>query len=145
MLAPLKDRSVLEREPSAEIAEIGTVDAEMLALRLALREARRTQRRSATLSARKTVELTNQLHRLTELNARLTARVDELENGQAVIALGQQLMALRHENDALHDAVHRLWFLDRTLCAAHRECERLARERDAALDSLQKQRTRPSA
>lgn len=133
MLAPLKDRSVLEREPAVDI-DAG--DAEMLALRLALRDARSAQRRSATMSARKIVELTNETNRLAEFNAQLQARIDELENGQAIVALGQQLMALRHENEQMAAAAHRVWFLDRTLCAAHRECERLARERDAALDSL---------
>ncbi len=133
MLAPLKDRSVLEREPAANI---DARDAETLALRLALRDARSAQRRSATMSARKIVELTNETNRLAEFNARLQARIDELENGQAMVALGQQLMALRHENEQMAAAAHRVWFLDRTLCAAHRECERLARERDAALDSL---------
>jgi predicted RNase H-like nuclease (RuvC/YqgF family) len=131
MLAPLKDRSVLEREPA-----ISKQDAEMLALRLALRDARSAQRRSATLSARKIIELTNEVNRLAEFNARLQLRVDELENGQAIVALGQQLMALRDQNEQMAAATHRLWFLDRTLCAAHRECERLARERDAALASL---------
>lgn len=133
MLAPLKDRSVLEREPAPGISK---QEAETLALRLALRDARSAQRRSATLSARKIIELTNEVNRLAEFNARLQSRVDELENGQAVVALGQQLVALRHENEEMATAAHRLWFLDRTLCAAHRECERLARERDAALDSL---------
>lgn len=40
MLALLKDRSVLEREPT-----INKRDVEMLALRLALRDARRTRHR----------------------------------------------------------------------------------------------------
>ncbi|MCG2579107.1 hypothetical protein LZ012_19125 [Dechloromonas sp. XY25] len=131
MLAPLKDRSLLEREPA-----IAENEAEILALRLALRDARSAQRRSATLSARKVVGLTNEVNRQSELNARLQLQVDELENGQAIVALGQQLMALRDHNEQMAAAAHRLWFLDRTLGAAHRECERLARERDAALDSL---------
>lgn len=140
MLAPLKDRSVLEREPA-----ISKQDAEMLALRLALRDARSAQRRSATLSARKVIELTNEVSRLAEFNARLQARVDELENGQSIVALGQQLVALRHEKEEMAAAAHSLWFLDRTLCAAHRECERLVRERDAALDSLHDTSLHPSA
>lgn len=49
MLAPLKDRSVVEHEPT-----VSRQDAEMAALR----DARRAQRRSATLSASKVVELT---------------------------------------------------------------------------------------
>lgn len=115
---------------------ISKQDAETLTLRLALCDARSTQRRSATLSSRKIVELTNEVNRLAEFNTRLQLRVDELENGQAMVAIGQQLMALRHENEEMAAAAHRLWFLDRTLWAAHRECERLARERDTALDVL---------
>lgn len=140
MLAPLKDRSVLEREPA-----IAEHKAEILALRLALRDARSAQRRSATLSTRKIVALTNEVNRQSELNARLQLRVDELENGQAIVALGQQLMALRDQNEQMAAAAHRLWFLDRTLGAAHRECERLARERDAALDSLHDKSTDQAA
>lgn len=133
MLAPLKDRSVLEREPTGKLA---ASDTELIALRLALREARRVQRRSATISARKIVELTNEVNRLNDYNMRLRRRLEELESGQTLITLGQQLMALREENARMAEAAQRLWFLDRTLCAAHRECERLATERDAALECL---------
>ena len=51
-------------------------------------------------------------------------------------AMAQRLLALQNENDRLRDASQRLWFLDRTLCAAHRECERLAQERDVTLRHL---------
>lgn len=131
MLAPLKDRSVIERETDA-----ATSAAETLSLRLALRQSRQAQKRAATLSTRQIVELTNAANRLSEQNLQLRQRLDELENGQTVLALGQQLVALRAENDALIAAAHRVWQLDRTLSAAHRECERLARERDNAIDRL---------
>lgn len=71
-------------------------------------------------SARKVVELTNEANHLTELNARLQTRVDELKNGQTIVALGQQLMALRDQNEQMAVAARRLWLLDRTLCAAPR-------------------------
>lgn len=132
MLAPLKDRSILERE-----ADDAPDAAETLALRLALRQSRQAQKRAATLSTRQIVELTNAANRLSEHNRQLQQRLDELENGQTLLALGQQLMALREENDALIAAAHRVWQLDRTLSAAHRECERLARQRDNAVDRLQ--------
>lgn len=132
MLAPLKDRSILERE-----ADDAPDAAETLALRLALRQSRQAQKRAATLSTRQIVELTNAGNRLSEHNRQLQQRLDELENGQTLLALGQQLMALREENDALIAAAHRVWQLDRTLSAAHRECERLARQRDNAVDRLQ--------
>ena len=129
MLAPLKDRGILIR------AEDDAGDTEA-ALRLALRQARQSQRRAATMGARQIVALTNEINRLTEQNRQLRNRLDELENGQTLVAFGQQLMALRAENDALIAAAHRVWQLDRTLSAAHRECERLANERNAALDRL---------
>ena len=129
MLAPLKDRGILIR------AEDDAGDTET-ALRLALRQARQSQRRAATQGARQIVALTNEINRLTEVNRQLRSRLDELENGQTMTALGQQLMALRAENDALIAAAQRVWYLDRTLRAAHHECERLASERDTALKRL---------
>lgn len=138
MLAPLRDRNLIEREtgrkPEADL------HADNAALKLRLRQARQMQKRSATLSARKIVALTNDNLRLAELNRHLHKRLAELESGEAIVALGRQLMVVRQENDALHDAAQCVWLLDRTLCAARRECERLARERDDALDCLQARR-----
>lgn len=129
MLAPLKDRGILLR------AADDTGDSET-ALRQALRHARQDQRRAAAHGARQIVALTNEVNRLTELNRQLLSRLDELENGQTLVTLGQQLMALRAENDALIAAAQRLCHLDRRLGEAHRECERLARVRDAAVGQL---------
>jgi hypothetical protein len=135
MLAPLKDRNLIERDTGRKTeAELAADNA---ALKLRLRQARRMQKRTATLSTRKIVELTNENQRLAELNCHLNKRLAELESGEAIVSLGQQLMALRQENDDLLDAAKRVWFLDRTLCAARRECERLASERDHALNCLQ--------
>lgn len=133
MLAPLKDRSILARSGSADAPDGDTETV----LRQALRQARLALRRAATQGARQSIALTNEVSHLTEVNRQLRSRLDELENGQVIVALGQQLMALREENDALIAAAHRVWTLDRTLSAAHRECERLARERDNAIDRLQ--------
>lgn len=58
------------------------------------------------------------------------ARIAELESGQAIIELGRQLMELKDANEHLIVAAQRVWHLDKTICAAHRECERLASERD---------------
>lgn len=57
-------------------------------------------------------------------------RIAELESGQAIVELGRQLMELKDANEHLIAAAQRVWHLDKTICAAHRECERLARERD---------------
>lgn len=129
MLAPLKDRSILLR------AGEEAADSEA-ALRLALRQARQAQRRAAEHGARQTITLTNEVNRLNELNRQLRSRLDELESGQVIVALGQQLMALRAENEALLAAAHQLCHLDRALNASRRDSERLARARDHALDCL---------
>ena len=57
-------------------------------------------------------------------------RIAELESGQAIIELGRQLMELKDANEHLIVAAQRVWHLDKTICAAHRECERLSHERD---------------
>lgn len=135
MLAPLKDRNLIERD--ADCRSAAALHADNAALKLRLRQARQMQKRTATLSTRKIIELTNEKQRLAELNHHLQKRLAELESGEAIVALGQQSMSIRRENDELLEAAKYVWFLDRTLCAARRECERLARERDSALDSLQ--------
>ena len=136
MLAPLKDRSILERDSADQPSESELL-AENAALTLRLRQVRQFQKRTATANTCRIVALTNENFRLTELNRQRQQRIDELESGQVIIGLGQQLMALQQKNDELIEAVQRIWFLDRTLDAAHQECERLARERDNALACLQ--------
>lgn len=129
MLAPLKDRSILLR------ADDESTDNEA-ALRLALRQARQAQRQAAAHGARQSIALTNEVARLSEHNRQLRNRLDELENGQVIVALSQQLMALRAENEALLAAAHRVCSLNQALHATRREGERLARARDDALDCL---------
>jgi hypothetical protein len=149
MLAPLEDRSRLERDdgdpqrdaPLADFADTAAPDSQRLqaeigALRQSLREARQSQRRSATLSARQSIAQANEIHRLETVNGQLRQRLHEHESGLAITSLGQQLMALREANAQLTAAATRVWTLDKTLCAAHRECELLARERDSALCRL---------
>lgn len=155
MLAPLKDRAVLERDDDDPQRDLPPVEAypspdtgntrlasEIIALRLALRQSRRNQKRNATLAARKINNLSNEINRLAELNTKLQERLAEYESGQAVVRLGQQLMALHTANEELSAAAHRVWYLDKTLQAAHRECERLANERDSALSGLGKRVSR---
>lgn len=134
MLAPLKDRSLIERESPLSLEErIAQLESENLALRSALRQARQVQKRSATISARKIVTLTNEVSRLENLHSAACQRVEILESGQAIVELGQRLMALSETNTQLTDTAQRVWLLDKTLCAAHEECARLARERDHAI------------
>ncbi len=133
MLAPLKDRSILARSGADGDPE-GAAETR---LRKALREARQALRQAAIKGVRESVTLTNEINRLTEEKRQLRQRLDELENGQTIVALGQQLVALRAENDALIDAARRVCRLNRSLRIAHGECERLRTARAHALDHLQ--------
>lgn len=143
MLAPLKNRHLLERDsadpqadlslPAAEAAEsrMARLESEVAALQAALRQSRRTQRKNATLSASKIIAQLNEINRLNELAATQRQRLADFESGQAVIELGRQLQQLSASNNDLSSAAQRVWFLEKTIHAAHAECERLARERDA--------------
>lgn len=139
MLAPLKDRSVIERDEAdahTEAPSLSDLQAENLALSLALRQARRSQRRSATQSARQVIALNNEIARLQQINNSLLQQCEEYASGQAIVSLSQRLMALEESNAQLLAAAQQVWYLDKSLCAAHHECERLARERDAAISCL---------
>jgi len=139
MLAPLKDRSLLEREPNVSPDErIAQLEAANAALSSALRQARQAQRRSATLATREIVAQANEISRLETLLQTTRQRVDSLESGQAIVELGRRLMALSEANEQLTDATRRVWTLDKTLCAAREECARMASERDQAIRCLDK-------
>lgn len=143
MLAPLKNRQQLERDsadpqgdlelPAAEesASHIARLESELASLSLALRHARRTQRKSATEATRKIIAQDNEISRLNELNARLRQRLRKFEAGQGIIELGCQLQQLGDSSNDYDDALHRVWFLEKTIRAAHAECQRLAGERDA--------------
>jgi hypothetical protein len=128
MLAPLENRAILEKEPAD--ARVPLLENENAALRLALQKARSSQKRMITLNAAHSVEQANRIAILETQCANQRTRIDQLESGQAIIELGRQLMELREANEQLIVAAQRVWHLDKTICAAHRECERLARERD---------------
>lgn len=139
MLAPLKDRSLIEREPLTTADErIAHLEAANAALTSAFRQSRQAQKRSATLAARKIVAQANEISRLEALYQMARHRIDALESGQAIVELGRRLMALNEANEQLIDAAHRVWTLDKTLCAARDECARMAQERDLAIRRLNK-------
>lgn len=139
MLAPLENRSLIEREmPNAPEERMAQQEKANRTLAAALRQSRQTQRRNATLAARKIVAQTNEISRLQTLLRASQERVAALESGQAIVELGQRLMALGEANERLSDAARRIWALDKHLCAAHEECARLADERDRALYCLQR-------
>ena len=134
MLAPLKNRSLIERVPSVSLEErVAQLESANLALQNTLRQSRQARKRSATLAARKIVAQDNEISRLETLHRAARQRVEALESGQAIVELGRRLMALSEANEQLADAARRVWVLDKSLCAAHEECARLARERDLAV------------
>lgn len=141
MLAPLKDRSILEREMPAEAAHLDQLQTDNLNLKSALRQARRMQKRQATLHASASVAQANEINRLQTLLAMAQERIVHLESGQSMIEMGARLVALSEANAQLVEAAQRVWTLDRTLCASRGECLRLANERDEALSRLDRQAT----
>jgi cell division protein FtsB len=130
VLAPLEDRSILEREDSA---------SELADLRRALRENRRRLRRSAWQSTRQICALNAEIRRLQRERDDCRERLEQLASGVAIVELGQALMRLSANNDRLSAAARRVWQLEKNLAAAHAECARIAGERD----SLQRNRQRP--
>jgi predicted nucleic acid-binding Zn-ribbon protein len=142
MLAPLKNRRVLERDSadpqadlsllSAETGEshVARLESEIADLRSALRQSRQAQRKSANTSTRKIVAQLNEISRLNEIVAAQRQRLAEVESARSV-EMGRQLQQLGALNDDLGNAMQRVWFLEKTIRAAHAECERLSHERNA--------------
>ena len=142
MLAPLKNRAILEKEPeeaptdcsypdNAERLKRAQLEAEVSSLRQALRESRATQRRSATQSTQKLIAQANEISRLKALNAYTGKRLADMESGHAIIELGRKLIELSEANHSLCGAAQRVWCLEKTIRAAHGEYQRLSSERDA--------------
>lgn len=141
MLAPLRDRSVIEQEnPEPFLTDapdpLAELQTENAALRLALRLARREQRLSATRTAGKIAALENEITRLHAILGESRQRLTDFESGHAIMELGRKLMQVSSINDELTSAAQRLWTLDKTLCAAQEECQRLACERDCLATRL---------
>ena len=142
MLAPLKNRAILEKEPAdapadgsdlddAERLKRAQLEAEISSLRQALRESRAALRRSATQSAQKLIAQANEISHLKALNAYTAKRLADLESGHAIIELGRKLIELSEANHSLCGAAQRVWCLEKTIRAAHGEYQRLSSERDA--------------
>lgn len=143
MLAPLKDRSILRPamadEPPTQVGDsrrLARLEDENRALKAALRATRQQLRRNATEQTRTTIAQRNEISRLQLLAEQHRAARDRLASGQAMIDMGRRLMALSEANERLVEAARRVWHLDRTIGQAHRECERLARERDSLAERL---------
>jgi hypothetical protein len=140
MLAPLRDRSILESAPADtqfdEPASNDDITAELFAeielLKQALRHSRNAQRRSALDSAAKIIAQANQISHLQDINNKLEKRLHQLESGVAITELGQKLMALTTRNEILSASTERICLLDKALCIARTECDYLVQECEIA-------------
>lgn len=131
MLAPLKDRSILERVPADEAGHDATdaLRLENAHLREELHRRTASMRRNAMLTAQKIVDQANEIERLHALCAHYRQCLDSLHGSQPIIDLGRRLMEISAINDRLTEAAQRVWQLDRTLHATHRAYEALLAER----------------
>lgn len=144
MLAPLKERSLIEAEGGgaslprrmADEVQTRSTEEENRDLRLALREGRARLRRSALESTRRIAALNNEVSRLSALCASYRQQLVRYESGVAIVELGCKLMQLSEKNEQLSSDAHRLWTLERTIEAAHAEYSRLSRERDSLAEEL---------
>ena len=132
MLAPLKNRNLLEREPEDSSEQrINDLESENAVLQQALRVARSSQKRMALRNSNHSIEQTNRISALETFCKNYRNRISELESGQAIIELGRQLMEAKETHQKLLTTAQRVWHLDENISLAHRQCERLARERDS--------------
>ena len=151
MLAPLKDRSVLEcdaggapvDQPAESGAQFRPSLEEARDLRRLLKESRTRLVRGARESTQRIASLNNEVNSLSALCASYRQQLADYESGAAIIEMGRKLMQLSEKNDALNSGMHRMWTLERTIEAAHAEFEalhveyaRLAQERDALAQEL---------
>lgn len=143
MLAPLKNRHLIEREPadSFELLEqaclrIAQLEGEKIALKLALRDLCQVHRRHKMTAAGTEREMAREADCLHERCEAYRQRLEKLESGESIVELGRKLIALEEKNTQLENAAQNVWYLDKTLCAAHCECERLAKERDVLAQRL---------
>lgn len=133
MLAPLKDRSILEAEGCVSATDVSphALKRENEDLRRALRDSRQRLRQGAWESTRQISRLSAEVSQLQTLCTRYESRMDRYASSVAVIELGQALMRISEENERLRESAHRAWLLEKTLVTAHGEYQTLAAERDA--------------
>lgn len=144
MLAPLKERAVRDNDagagvgpaPSGEAPLVRALVTEIDDLRRALRESRSRLRRGAWESTRQIAALNAEVSRLQMQSAADRRQLARYESGAAIIELGRKLMQLSDANHQLNGVAHRVWTLEKTVAAAHDECQRLAAARDALAQQL---------
>jgi chromosome segregation ATPase len=142
VLAPLKDRSILEHDDSVDLRpppsapQANEAPSEILDLRQALRESRTRLRRSAWQSTQQICTLNSEIDRLHRQCREQQRQLDDFMSGVAIIKLGQTLMRYAENNERLKGAAHQLWQLEKKLEAAHFEYRQLADERNALAQEI---------
>jgi cell division protein FtsB len=133
MLAPLEDRSVLERE-----------EDEADALRRELDALRREREFDRRIGQQRIAALSGELDRLRARCDEQARQIAAYASGEAVVGLGRRLMELSAANEGLRGAAARAGTLQALLAATHEEFRRLAAERDALAALLAAARREPA-
>lgn len=139
MLAPLKDRSIIEpSHPHQALLTTPSCDEKMEIedLRRALRDSRNRLRNSAWQSTRQLSLLNAEVSNLQVHCAKQEARLEHYASGVAIIQLGQELMRLAVNNERLKEGAQRVSWLEKMLQVAHGDYQQLAAERDALVREL---------
>ena len=138
MLAPLKDRSIIEgpAEPTSSTTPQCGTKSEIEDLRRALRESRDRLRRGAWESTKQISHLNAEVTRLQAICSNYEVQLECYASGVAIVELGQALMRLTDNNERLLNSAHRVWLLEKNIDAAHSECQKLATERDTLAQQL---------
>jgi predicted nucleic acid-binding Zn-ribbon protein len=141
MLAPLKDRTIIEREnPAIPVSTAKDIED----LRRALRESRQRLRQSAWQGTRQISALHREIDQLQMRCAQYETRIERYASSQAMMDMARALMRVTEENEALRQSAQNAWQLEKNLLAAHDEYRCLRHERDMLADQLQRQ-AHPSA
>lgn len=133
MLAPLKDRRLIEQESPAAITR---TQGEMVALRLALRESRNRLRQLVREEGKRRAAMLDEMERLREELVLSRQQVERYESGVAIVELGRELLRLQACNDCLRHGQARMWNLEKNLESAHCEYQRLFEERNALAEQV---------
>ena len=118
---------------AADARRLARVQGECGAAQAALERQKRLQAESEAalrLQLRDAQAECDRLRRGNTQLGRLQQRLAEFESGSVMVDIGHKLLTLQAENSELIAAAQRGWALKKTLQAAHREAQAVARERD---------------
>lgn len=118
---------------AADARRLARVQGECGAAQAALERQKRLQAESEAalrLQLRNAQAECDRLRRGNAQLGRLQQRLAEFESGSVMVDIGHKLLSLQAENGELIAAAQRGWALEKTLQAAYREAQAVARERD---------------